>query len=453
MKTPRINISISLRSKLSITLFLCTPLFFYSQEHTAGFPLSKQATKILVDSLANQVSKYYIEKEAGTKISKMLRLKLKEGAYNNLTDPHQLAGKLTADVLSVQKDEHFHIEFNPVLANEVSGNIEDVPKMVAEKLQLDKNKNFGFKRAEVLSGNIGYLELSGFSRLNQYSKETANAALKLLSNTSALIIDLRYGVGGSPDMVNHILSHFFSTRTHITDIYIRCENATLPYYTNPDSTYKTLNTIPIYILTSYKTFSAAEGLTYALKSLKRATIIGETTRGGAHTVTYRPLSSGFVADIPFGHALDPRTNKSWEGTGIEPDIKVPADQAAETAENLIFKLKLQNCTDSNERYTIRWQRDLLQSINHPLQHSSAELQSYTGSFGVYTLSVENSTLYYQKMGKARFPLIPMSHDSFRPKGNDSFIVLFNRDGNNNIAGITTRYEDARVEFANRSPQK
>lgn len=418
-----------------------------------SFPLTKPATKVLIDSLANQILKYYIDKEAAVKISKALKANLKTGTYNGYKDPHELAGKLTTDVLSIQKDEHFHIEYNPTLANEVSGNIDDVPKMVSEKLQLERNKNFGFKRTEILSGNIGYLEISGFARLNNYSKATALAALNLLSNSSAIILDVRYGTGGSPEMVSYILSHFFKEKTHITDIYIRCENITLPYYTEPDSLSNILCDIPLYVLTSYKTFSAAEGLTYALKSLKRATIIGEQTRGGAHTVTYRPLSSGFVADIPFGHALDPITKKSWEGVGIEPDIKVSAELALETTEAEIFKSKLNKCQDSNACIAVQWQKDLNMSIRHPYSLNPEELNKYVGTYGVHTVSKEKDLLFYQKTGKARFPLLPMRKNGFRPQGNDSFIIQFDTDVNGQCASIIILYEDGRKETARKSFQK
>lgn len=420
-----------------------------NQSTTAGFPLTKKATTVLVDSLSHQIIKYYIEKPAAEKIGLTLSKKLKEGAYDNISDPHLLAAKLTSDVLSVHHDEHFHIEYNPSLANEVSGNIEDVPKMVAEKLRQEKNKNFGFRRIEVLNGNIGYLEISSFARLNRYSKSTADAALKLLSNSDALIIDLRYGVGGSPDMVTHILGKLVAERTHVTDIYIRSENATLPYYTSPDSTSGALSQIPIYVLTSYKTFSAAEGLTYALQTLKRATIVGEVTRGGAHTVTYRPLSAGFVADIPFGHAIDPRTKTSWEGKGILPDVVINSDYALEKAEQLIFDDRIKLAKDSNELATIKWQKDFLMASNHPVKLDKTELSALCGSYNAFAITSEGGQLFYQKMGKAKFPLIALNALQFRPKGNDTFIVTFTKNDRGEINGLVTSYEDGRLERASR----
>src|SRR6185436_7071459 len=140
---------------------------------------------------------------------------------------------------------------------------------------------------------------------------------------------------------------------------------------------------------SYKTFSAAEGLAYALQSLKRATVVGEVTRGGAHTVTYRPLSSGFITDIPFGRATSPVTKKNWERTGITPDIKVPADQALETAELKIYENAFAKAKDSSEIRYLKWHLDLLQSINHPHQLDTNVLIKFAGNYGAYSCTYSN----------------------------------------------------------------
>jgi len=435
---------------LPTVLFLFVSQLSFSQNAANAFPLNAQATKTLIDSLTNQIIKYYVIKDAAVKMNAYIKKRYKEGHYNNIKDPHALAGALTSDILFINRDEHFHLEYNPQMANELLGNIDDVPKMVAEKLRKEKEKNFGFKKVEVLNGNVGYLEISSFSRLNKYSKATADAALKMLSNSRAIIIDLRYGVGGSPDMVNHIISHFFKYATHVSDIYIRSENTTLPYYTVPDSTYGALIDIPIYVLTSYKTFSAAEGLCYELQALKRATIVGETTRGGAHTVTYRPLSSGFVCDIPFGRAISPITKRNWEKVGVVPDVKTPAERALEIAEAKIFEEAFNKAKDSSEIKSLKWQLDLVQSINHPVQLDTATFNSFTGLYGAYAISYSYGVLYYQKTGKAKFPLIPMTTSIMRVKGNDTFTVEFFKNYYGKVTRIVTRYEDGRVEFADRT---
>lgn len=436
---------------------LCVGLLLYanvsfSQLPVATFPLNTKATKTLVDSLSNQLLKFYVFADNAKQMSDYIKERCKKGAYNNVKDPHVLAAMLTKDVASVHLDEHFHVEYNPKMANELLGYIDDVPKMVAERLNQDKLKNFGFKKVEILNGNIGYLEISSFSRLNDHSQAAAAAALGLLANANALIIDLRYGKGGSPEMINYIVSHFFKEKTHVSDIYMRCEKTTLPYWTTPptDKHLLPLTEMPIYILTSYKTFSAAEGLTFELQSLNRAVVVGETTRGGAHTVTYRPLSSGFVADVPFGRAFSPETHANWEGVGIEPDIKVSAENALETAELKIFENALANTKDENEIKRLNWQRDLLQSVNHPTKRDTAIYKSFVGDFGAYNISYSQGTLYYQKAGKAKFVLLPLKGNTMKIKGDDSFRVEFFKDEKGAVNKMATYYDDWRVEYAEKN---
>lgn len=415
----------------------------------SGF-LDKKATKTLIDTLAFQLRKYYVFGEAANRMGAYIQKRFKEGAYSAISDPHILAGQLTKDVSSVHLDEHFHVEYNPESFKELSGEIEDVPKFVEEKLNQERYRNFGFKTIEILNGNIGYLEISSFSRLNQFSKAAAQAALQSLSNSSALIIDLRYGVGGSLDMVTYLMSRFFREKILIMDIYLRSEKDTLHYYTSPDTIPGKLSEIPIYVLTSYKTFSAAEALAYGLQSQGRATIVGEVTRGGAHTVKYRSLSSGFIADIPFGVARNPITKTNWEKIGITPDIMVSEDKALETAEYQIFEKARKKASDSLELRKLDWEFDLIQSINHPLQADSTALKKLSGHYGPYSVYFRNGQLFYQKVGKAVYPLLPLKDNLMKVKGNDSFRIAFNCKADGNCSSIITLYEDGRREVANRS---
>ena len=55
---------------------------------------------------------------------------------------------------------------------------------------------------------------------------------------------------------------------------------------------------------------------------ERATIVGETTGGGAHPVSGHLGADYFMIGVPFATAINPITKTSWEGTGVEPDVKV-----------------------------------------------------------------------------------------------------------------------------------
>jgi hypothetical protein len=453
LKKTKTNSSSSQNLTAVFFLFLyCSllPLVSLGQSTQNKAFLDKKATKTLVDTLAFQLRKYYVFKDAANRMGAFIQKRYKEGAYANISDPHILAGQLTKDVSSIHQDEHFHVEYNPEVAKELAGEIEDVPKYVEEKLNREKEKNFGFKKIEILNGNIGYLEISSFSRLNPYSKQVAQAALQMLSNSSALIIDLRYGVGGSLDMVTYLMGHFFKEKTLIMDIYLRSENDTLHYYATPDSIPGRLSEIPIYILTSYKTFSAAEALTYGLQSQGRATVVGEVTRGGAHTVKYRNLSGGFIGDIPFGVARNPITKTNWEKIGITPDIMVNENKALETAEVKIFeKARLLTKTEE-ERRKLKWEFDLLQSNNHPLEMDSLAFRKHCGDYGPYTIYYSKGNLYYQKVGKAVFTLLPLDQNTMKIKGNDTFRIEFVKNEAGVCVSIITHYDDGRQEIALRN---
>ena len=135
-------------------------------------------------------------------------------------------------------------------------------------------------------------------------------------------------------MIALISTYLFDEPTHLNDIWERKDNSTQQYWTLPYVPGKRLNDKPVYVLTSKLTFSGAEEFSYNLKNLKRATIVGETTGGGAHPVAGHRVDDHFMIGVPFARAINPISKTNWEGTGVEPDVKVPAVEALTTAEKL-----------------------------------------------------------------------------------------------------------------------
>ena len=91
---------------------------------------------------------------------------------------------------------------------------------------------------------------------------------------------------------------------------------------------------PVYVSTSGSTWSGAEQFSYDLKMLKRATVVGETTRGGAHAGAFHRIDEHFGIGIPEEKAINPFGKADWEGVGVKPDVKVEAAEALETAVKL-----------------------------------------------------------------------------------------------------------------------
>lgn len=163
---------------------------------------------------------------------------------------------------------------------------------------------------------------------------TATAAMNFLGNADAIIFDLRDNLGGDPKMVAFLATYLFAGPTHLSDLYDRKKDTTTQYWTLPFVPGKTMAGKPIFVLTSKRTFSGGEEFSYDLKVLKRATIVGETTGGGAHPVAAHRIDDHFIIGVPFARAVNPTTNTNWEGVGVEPDVKVPAEEALDVAKKM-----------------------------------------------------------------------------------------------------------------------
>lgn len=167
--------------------------------------------------------------------------------------------------------------------------------------------------------------------------------MNFLAHVDAIIFDLRTNGGGDPKMVAFIASYLFDQPTHLSDIYNRREDSTTQYWTSPYVPGPRLANTPAFILTSKNTFSGAEDFAYNLKIPKRATVIGETTGGGAHPVGGHRIDDHFSIGVPFARSINLTTKTNWEGTGVEPDVKVPVADALDTATKLALE-KIQSNT-------------------------------------------------------------------------------------------------------------
>jgi C-terminal processing protease CtpA/Prc len=155
--------------------------------------------------------------------------------------------------------------------------------------------------------------------------------MSFVADTDALIVDLRRNGGGDPAMVAYVLSYLFDTRTHLNDLRYGRGDRLEQFWTAPVPGQVFGGTKPVFVLTSRETFSGAEDFAYALKILKRARIVGETTGGGAHPAREFKVSEHFTVAVPYARSVSPITNANWEGTGVVPDIAVPADDALRVA--------------------------------------------------------------------------------------------------------------------------
>ncbi|MGD0154478.1 MAG: S41 family peptidase [Terracidiphilus sp.] len=286
--------------------------------------------KRVIDGVNADLDKYYIDAAAAGKMRDSLLANEKAGDYDKITDGDLFAAQLTTDLQAVSHDRHLRVNFLPFKAPPPH---DPTPEDEARFHQQMEHDNCLFRKVEILPNNIGYIKFDGFMDAS-FCGPTVAAAMGFIAHTDAVIFDIRQNGGGQPDMVTLIASYLFDKPTHLIDIYDRSkestrQNWTLSYLPGPR-----LVKQPVFVLTSKSTFSGAEEFAFDLKNQKRAAIVGETTGGGAHPVSGHPVADYFMVGVPFAESLDPVTKTNWEGTGVEPDVKVSADDALDTAEKL-----------------------------------------------------------------------------------------------------------------------
>jgi len=351
-RSTHVRIARCITALFSVVLFGSIVL---AQGPSAGPDLAIDAAtrSTVIDSLLKQLDDAYVFPETAKKMETDIRSRQKNGEYDSVTSSRAFAEKLTADLQSVSHDKHLRVRFSPDVIPVRPERSEPTEAEKADRVRFLKFMNSGFEKVERMPGNVGYIKFNNFFDPD-LGADTVAAAMNFVANTDFLIFDLRDNGGGDPAMVKLICSYLFGDKAvHLNDLYWRRGNKTEEFWTIPNVPGKKYLDKDVYILTSNRTFSGGEEFTYNLKNLKRATIIGETTGGGAHPGGVERLSDHFGAFIPIGRAISPITKTNWEGTGVEPDIKVPKDQALKTAFLLALNKALEKAKDENLKANLK----------------------------------------------------------------------------------------------------
>lgn len=273
----------------------------------------------------------------GERIARALERKWRSRGYDAITSGRQFAARLTEDLRAISADPHFLVDYfvraRPFPVTAASG--------AEEARQQDLSLvNYGVKSAERLDGNIGYLRIDRFAPARD-AGPVLQAAVAMLAATDALVIDLRYNGGGHGDTTAFLAGLLLTEPSRMNDVIAR------------DGVMQTWSPIiltpryakPVYVLTSARTFSAAEGFAYNMKALGRVKVVGERTRGGANPVNRTLLSERFWALVPIAQARNPLTGGNWQGIGVAPDIAVAADQALIAAQRDAARILIERHQD------------------------------------------------------------------------------------------------------------
>jgi len=292
----------------------------------------------IVEGVNRELAARYVFPDLAAQVATLLSGNLGSAAYDSITDAREFAERLTCDAQSITGDKHLRIRHQVACQSHPAEEAEQpLAELLAAWRPQCEETNFGVERVERLQGNVGYIDLRGFNPV-ALSGDAIVAAMTLVAHTRALIVDLRHCLGGDPAAVALMCSYLFDERTHLNSIYQRVPDRTDQYWTLDWVPGKRFGQAkPLFVLTSSRTFSAAEEFSYNIQSHKRGTLVGETTRGGAHPGGWRWLAPRFEVFVPDGRSVSPITNGNWEGVGVVPDVAAPEAHAFEVAQVLALK--------------------------------------------------------------------------------------------------------------------
>lgn len=324
-------------------------------------PLAVAAPHLTDSERANVIAgsiqtlqRFYVSPVVAARMAADLQERLEQGEFQSITTSEDLARRVTEDLQEVSHDQHLRLQFFSDAAPPTPTSLTPSSSELESERQEGLRDNFGFEQARQLPGNVGYLDIHAFHTA-ALAAPTITAAMTMVANTDALIIDLRNNFGGEPESVALVASYLFNEPVHLDNMSMRWpENHTREYWTAatvPGLRFGAGK--PVYLLTSHKTFSGGEAFVYNLQALRRVRVVGETTAGAAHMTVGIRVSEHFALAVPFGRSINPTTGKDWEGSGVVPDISAAAGDAAVVAYRLALEGIVNGTSDSARKAELR----------------------------------------------------------------------------------------------------
>jgi hypothetical protein len=400
-------------------------------------PIPKIDPRAATAGIADAIAGHYWDPVKGAKFAADLNAAAAKGEFDALTDPRDLATILTNLLKPI--DHHFNVTWRPVDPNAPPPPPQSErpdPADIARFEAADRRVNFGFRRVEILPGDIGYIDLRQFADFdptaaNPAARDAADAALALVGGADAVIIDLRDNGGGSPAMVGYLASAFVAPGSNIYNTFhfrggTESEAPLKPFA-------KPRLDAPLYILTSARTGSAAESLAYTLQQAGRAVIVGDPSGGAANPGGPVPAGNGFSIFVSGGSPENPITHTNWEGVGVQPNQAVPAAQALVTARRLALVAVLAKAPEGPFRTESQWALEALDAEARPPVAPAADL---AGAYSGVAVSVNAEGVLEIRRGQ-RPPVVLMAlgGDIFSVRGEPDRRLTFERDGKGGVTAL------------------
>jgi len=408
-----------------------------TSDAAAAATVEAPAPRVTVSAIAGRIHDLYFDPARGAEIAAVLMAESAAGTFDALTDPRDLAAALSARLRPF--DAHFNVTYDPQAQATgprrgpgPGGPLGGPGPGPGGPNPAEARGHYGFRKVEILPGNVGYIDLRQFSNIDfrnpaDPARRAADAALTFVADADAVIFDLRDNGGGAPSMVGYLTSAFTPAGAPIYNVFHSREGtrseAPEVFHPNPRVD------VPVYILISGRTGSAGEAFPYTLQGARRATIVGEASGGAANPGGMVRVGGGFGVFISQGSPKNPNTGGNWEGTGVIPDVAVPWHQALDRA----HALALEGIVARDPgRTDAAWALEALTSTA-----ASGDLSPYAGVYGDQTVSVEGDRLHVVRGRRPPVVLARLADDLFTVVGDPTRRVQFSRDETGRVTTMDT----------------
>lgn len=341
-------------SGIVLPVLICMMMF---NKASAQTNITEKEKKEIVDKAFVLLKENYIFPDKVAPMEKALRKKISEGYYAQFSNTNDFLKNLNHDMETLVNDRHVNIFFDSIRVKQIRAEAKGTysqPSFSPEFLKRARYENNMVRKVERLDGNIGYLKLDMFVD-SRISKPTLLAAMTFLSNSDALIIDLRQNGGGNANTVSFLMSYFLSDSTLVSQFTSRLTKTTTNVYIERDEEVKKFaSNIPLYVLVSKRTSSAAEAFAYQLQAFKRAVVVGDTTNGEANPGYGFALNDNLWMMIPTSVNVNAITKTNWQGTGVLPDIVIKSENALNTALSQSYRQLGTAATSADVKKRYEW---------------------------------------------------------------------------------------------------
>ncbi|WP_051435662.1 S41 family peptidase [Shewanella fidelis] len=356
--------------------------------------------------IAKQLEHNYVIENTATTLAQLMRSQALLSGCERQKSSEDIAEFMTLELNKIANDKHLSVVYDPQWVSELKAYRSSVQTeaLADSRVMETPTDNYGFRKVELLEGNIGYLDIRMFSD-SHLGGETLENAMKFLQHSDGIIIDLRNNFGGSPFMVTSLASYFFDLDTVHLSTFESRENGVLTQtqdWTSPYVPGPRFKDTPLYILTSSNSASAAESFSYAMQSLTRATIVGEVTAGAAHARSAEIVNNDYILTLPTSRPVDPRTKDNWERKGVKPNIETSSDNALNVAYAEVLNLLI-NSKSSNLSLH-QWVYPLVKAKSNQYQPSQNDIDQIIGTYGKRNLFQKNGKLFYQYLDDPAFEI-------------------------------------------------